>query len=127
MPASIPTAQLNRMRAQVLSTLPDTCILYRQTVANDGAGGATRGSVAVTGGTVACRLETRRSGRMDMLQVANGKIEQEYMVTLILPYDAPIAEHYLVAVTGGDVWQVIALDEGKSNVIVRTAVLERFD
>lgn len=120
---TISDAQLARMRAQV--PLPDTAVISSMTAVADGAGGWTETWAAVSGGTVACRLDPVKGGNSGIVTVPGreGLIVQYQLTT---EYDAPLAVNRRVTI-GGDVYEVVQLSDDHSWRVSRRALLSRID
>jgi hypothetical protein len=117
------TAELAQMRSDVANMLPDTAIIYAITSTVDGAGGATFGTAAVTGGTVACRVDPNGVGKNRVIvEPARQGLMAEYIITL--PYNAPISAGNQVA-TGGNTYQVVDLVRDHSWNVSRRALANR--
>lgn len=115
-------AQLAAMRDDVARLLPGTAILQNKTVASDGAGGGSVTWAAVTGGTVACRLDPlRRQGAGEETYGLRESAANLYQLTL--PYDAPLLMDYRVLYNGVP-YEVRTVDEQKDwGVSVRAVVV----
>ena len=100
-------AELARMRADVAKMMPGTAIIQALTTASDGAGGVTETWAAVTGGTVACRMDPLNVGTQIETAGMAEAVRTEFQLTL--PYDAPISAFNRVSV-GGVVYEVRQLD-----------------
>ncbi len=116
---TIPDAMLASMRDTI--PLPNTAIIKEKSVVNDGGGGRTVSYAAVSGGTVACRLDpVETSTDQDMELIGRQILEQKYRLTV--PHDAPLVAHCRVAVDSVD-YEVIQLNEAHDwNVAVRATV-----
>lgn len=111
-------ADLTRMRAEVARMLPGAAIIQELTAASDGAGGVTETWAAVTGGTVACRIDPlRRVAQIESTGMAEA-IVLEYQVTL--PYDAPISAQNRLVIEG-TAYEVRQLDAVHSWNVSRRA------
>jgi hypothetical protein len=116
-------AELAQMRADVANMLPDSAVIYGANAVYDGAGGVTETSTAVTGGTVACRVDPIKSkGSNVVIDPAREGLDFEYMITM--PYDAPIAANRTI-VTGGNTYEVVGLAREHSWNVSRRALVNR--
>lgn len=104
----ISTRQLARMRQQVEDRLPDTCVIQTHTGAKDSAGRPTQTWAAVTGGTVACRVD-RMTSRQDMSFVDAAREQTEIRYQLTVPYDAPLEANCRV-IHDGKTYEILQLD-----------------
>lgn len=120
----ITTRQLAKMRQQVEDRLPDTCVIQASTNAVDTGGAFEKTWAAVTGGTVACRVD--RLGQAQILNQVDALREQiEVRYQLTVPYDAPLAANYRV-VHNTKTYDVLQLDIDHSwNVSKKAIVVER--
>lgn len=120
---TISDAQLARMRAQV--PLPDTAVISAMTAVADGAGGWAETWAAVSGGTVAARLDPINSRSTGIVTVPGreGLIVQYQLTTV---YDAPLAVNRRVTI-GGDVYEIVSLSDAHSWNVSRRALLSRID
>lgn len=116
--------QLAAMRDDVANLLPGTAIISSMTAVADGAGGWAETWAAVSGGTVACRLDpvTGRSG----IVTVPGREGLIVQYQLTVPYDAPIAVNRRVTV-GGDTFEIVQLSDDHSWRVSRRALLSRID
>lgn len=111
---------LTAARADVANLLPDSCVIQSKTLVSDGAGGNTVTWAAVTGGTVACRLDPLPiRGAIEM--VGN---QESTVVTyrLSVPYDAPLAEDRRV-VSGGNTYEIVQMDIDQTKRVARRAIV----
>jgi hypothetical protein len=114
-------AQLTSMRSQVETLLPDTGVIQVMVRTSDSAGGWTEAGSAVSGGTVACRLDPLTERELSMVVAAREALGVRYRLTM--PHDAPLAADYQV-VTDGHTYQVIQLDADHSCNVSRRAIIE---
>lgn len=123
MTLGLSAAQLARMRAQVSDLLPGTAIIQSPTNTVDSMGGVTQAYAAVSGGTVACRLDPLKM-KGSQLETYGGRETLTKMYQLTVPYNAPLASDYRVVI-GTDTYQVVQLDTEHSwNVSKRGIVAE---
>ena len=91
-------AELVQMRLDVAGMLPDVAIIQTVTLTSDGAGGHSSVWSAVTGGTVACRVDPLQT-RESVDYTANREtLIRKWQVTL--PYDAPIVPDARLVIGG---------------------------
>lgn len=125
MSIGITDEMLSMMRGQVEELLPDTAIIQSVIDASDGAGGQSSTWTAVTGGTVLCRIDpSARAADLVSDQVGRETLEHIYQLTV--PYNAPIAPHYRVAI-GGENYEIVQLTENHSWRVSRRATIKRVD
>lgn len=113
------SSELAVLRADVLTTLADTCVIQTVTRATDEAGNV--GETYANGATVACRLDPvsrRRTG--DEHVAAAERAIMFYVLTL--PYDVSIALGGRV-VHGGKTYEIVELDDTHSLRIVKRATV----
>lgn len=115
-------AQLAKMRADVARMLPGTAIIQAVSNVSDGSGGFTETWAAVTGGTVACRVDPIRRGVQIEQIAAQEAMEIEYQLTL--PYNAPVLQGRR-AVIGGTTYEIRSIDEDKSWAVSKRARIVR--
>lgn len=124
MSLGVSLSQLVQMRADVAQLLPGTAILNTRTQTTDGAGGFTTGTVAVTGGTVACRFDPANS-KSQLFEIAKaGVFAFEYVVTL--PWDAPVALGQVVAYAN-KFYEITSLTDEHSWRVSRRATASRVE
>ena len=113
--------ELAQLRADFAELMPDTAVIQSVTLVSDGAGGNTPSWAAVTGGTVACRIDplNLRGSRVQLVAIQESLLVS-YQGTF--PHDAPLAENYRV-VTGSNTYEVVQLDVDHSNRACRRAIL----
>lgn len=112
------------MQGQVEEILPDTCIIQTHTGAKDSAGRPTQTWTAVTGGTVACRVDPIGQNQM-MGQVDAMREQTEIRYQLTVPHDAPLAANCRV-VHDNKTYQILQLDVDHSwNVSLKAIMVER--
>jgi hypothetical protein len=90
--------ELAAMRGDVLDMLPGTAIIQSAANSSDGAGGWTETWTAVTGGTVACRIDPFK--RLGNIETAGSEEALNYSYQLTLPYNAPIEPGNRVQING---------------------------
>ena len=112
-------AQLATMRSDVARMLPGTAIIHAFVAAANSAGEWSETWTAVSGGTVACRLDPIKAQNIVMAGGAEG-FKVDYQLTL--PYDAPIDVGHRVTYAG-NAYEVRQLSDLHSwNVSVRAQV-----
>lgn len=79
---------LLRMRTDMADLMPDIGTILAEQRTPDGAGGFTSTYVAVTGGTVACRIDPMTSSNAQKIIAQREGYLIEYQLTV--PYNAPI-------------------------------------
>jgi SPP1 family predicted phage head-tail adaptor len=79
--------QLAEMRATVNDALPDTCLVQRRTIVNDGGGGQTE--TWADHATVACRIAPVGGGEG---RVAGGRVEDETTHVVTMPAGTDVTE-----------------------------------
>lgn len=124
MSIGINAAQLERMRNQVEQLLPGTAIIQAPTYAPDEMGSVGNPTyAAVTGGTVACRLDPiSTSASENAVMAGRETLVKTYRLTL--PHDAPLAADCRVVI-GANTYGVMQIYEAHSwNVSVRGIVEE---
>lgn len=115
--------ELAQLRADVLETLPETCMILRPSASADTYGHAdpTYGTAVVS---VRCRLDPEyRRGNGEL--VAGREANRSYF-TLSLPYDADLRDGDRVVIASGnyEVWQLHGtqtMRAVKRAVVVKTA------
>lgn len=123
MALGISTAQLTKMRSQVEELLPDTCVIQSSTNALDASGYPTETYTAVSGGTVACRVDPLNL-RGGQLAIFSERETTRIMYQFTTEYDAPLLTNYRI-VTGGNTYEVIQVDVSHSwNVSKRAIIAE---
>jgi len=122
MQTGLTAAQLARMREQVAGMLPDVCVIQAATYTSDGAGGWTESYQAVTGGTVACRLDPL--GARTRAETDAAQESQKSFYELTVPYGASLAMDRVVLV-GGVRYDIAELHGAESWAVTRTARLTR--
>lgn len=119
----IATHLLERIKARVALFLGDTCKIEAEVDAVGEMGEPTH-TWAVVAAEVACRvIDARQSGLSAMMNVG----EQEAMVDtyrLIVPVGTALDVDQRVTV-GGDVYQIVALVDGRSDAAEAQAVMTR--
>jgi len=122
----IPDALLTSFRAQVAARLPDTCVIQARSDTGDGAGGpGTVAYTAVTGGTVACRIDPIKSNSQDVLQVGRGEhLRVQYQLTA--PHDAPVEIDRRLVINGEN-YEVVSLSAEHSWRVSTRAIIGRID
>lgn len=119
----ISTAQLAKMRSQVLELLPGTCVIQSPTNSTGSMGGVTQTYAAVAGGTVACRVDPLGNTSAEIALYAQRETTK-IIQRLTVPYDAPLAPNYRV-VTGGNTYEVVSINAVHSwNVSKRAIITE---
>jgi head-tail adaptor len=114
-------AQLARMRAQLNARLPGTAVIQQAIRTPDGAGGWSETWTAVTGGTVACRLDPIGVGTVRETSIAlRETLVVRYRLTV--PYDAPLAADFRVVING-KTYEIVQLDDQHSQRVSRRAVV----
>lgn len=116
---SLSNAELEYMREDVESLLPDTCAVLSATVTNDGAGGFTEAWGTVTA-SVACRIDAI-SGKE---QLAGGAIDPFHRYVLTVPYDTTLTTSYRIE-HGDETYSIISVDSDKSWATCRRAIVEQ--
>jgi head-tail adaptor len=110
------------MRADVARMLPDTCVIeaISGSVPN-GAGGQADTWAAVSGGTVACRVDPLKT-RGDKIVIQSLREVTELRYQLTVPYDAPITQACRV-VHDTHTYQIIQLDADHSENVSKRAII----
>lgn len=118
-------AELAAMRDDVASMLPGTAIIQSKSRASDGAGGGSATWAAVTGGTVAARLDpmTRQGGGAEEYALREAGVN---IYQLTLPYNAPLAMDNRVQM-GGINYEVRSVDTGKDWAVSLRAVVVKVE
>ena len=113
--------EITQLHADFVELMPDTCVIMSVTLVSDGAGGNTPSWAAVTGGTVACRVDplNLRGSRVQVIAVEE-VLTINYQGTF--PHDAPLAEDRRV-VTDGNTYEIVQLDVDHTNRATRRAIL----
>jgi hypothetical protein len=109
-------AQLARMRADVLRTLPGTAVIQAVTTSPDGAGGFIETWAAVAGGAVPCRVDP--INLHSQIERAGGAEAVTIEYTITLPDDAPAAPGNRL-VTGGQTYEIRRITDEHSWRIVK--------
>lgn len=120
MSIGISTAELAAMRAEIALMLPDACTIQQPTETVDASGASTFTYATVTGGSVACRLDPINSRAQDYRSTA----DREALSTdrlLTVPYNAPLAAGYRIAITGGQTYEIVGLIDDHSWRVCRRA------
>lgn len=117
----ITAAELDTMRTVLENTLPDTAVIQSSAYASDGEGGGTITWSAVTGGTVACRLDPIPSGAA-YDAVTAGKESLRVLRQLTVPHDAPLAMDRRVVV-GSQTYEIVNLADDNSWRLDRRAIV----
>lgn len=110
------------MRADVAELLPDTCVIQFPGTAVDAGGAPLEAYVAVTGGTVGCRLDPLKE-RSSAVGQEIGRESLAYARQLTCPHDAPLGENAR-CVIGGRNYEVVALVEDHSWRVSRRAIVK---
>lgn len=117
-------AEITAMRTQIGVTLTDTCVIQAVTNTSDGAGGVTPLWAAVTGGTVACRVDHMpMRGQQEVIAGAEALIADFY---LILPYDAPVAANRRV-IHNGSTYEIRTIADDGSILLLKKCRIARID
>lgn len=121
---ALSTRQLTTFRNQVADILPTTCVIQTNAGTVDDTGAYESVWAAVSGGTVACRVD--RLGQAQLMSQVDVMREQtEIRYQLTVPYDAPLAANCRV-VTGGKTYDILQLDVDHSwNVSKKAIAVER--
>ena len=117
---TLSASQLARMRTQASALLYSTGVLQAATLTPDGAGGVSESWAAVTGGTVACRLDPL--GLTSRQNVAALRESAVAAYRLSTPHDSPLAEGQQVVV-GGNTYQVLQFDVDHDQRVLRRAIV----
>lgn len=125
MAIGLSSSQLAKMRAQTEELLPDTCVIQSPTNSTDSSGYPTQGYSAVSGGTVACRLDplNLRGGQVEIYQ---SRETTRIMYQFTTEYDAPLLTDYQI-VTGGNTYQVIQVDVSHSWNVSKRAIIAKVE
>lgn len=116
-------AQLTMMRNQVEQLLPDTCIIEANSPTASGGYWGDDSWSAVSGGTVACRVDPINSASDEIsYNLARETISELYQLTV--PYDAPLQAHYRVVISSV-AYEMVQIDTGHSWNVSRRAVIRR--
>lgn len=115
-------SELTAMRADVAQMLPQTAVISAPTWVSDGSGGGTVTHSAVTGGTVACRLDPL-SLRSKEASLTAGQETLLVGYRATFPYDAPLAQNYQVVVDS-HTYQIMQLDADHAQRVSRRAILQ---
>lgn len=121
MALGIDSTLLAQMRADVAELLPDQAIIQEVVRTSDSRGGWTESYAAVTGGTVACRIDPldQRGSEVEQ-QIGRETLVQRYQLTV--PYDAPILPDYQVTISS-TTYQVLQLFNEHSWNISKRAIV----
>lgn len=114
------SAQLAKMRADVIATLPDEVALYRRDETVDDAGNVIPTMTLVS--QIPCRLDPmRQPSGSNQVEGGQELLKRQYQLTL--PYDAELAKNWQ-AVIDGKTYEVVDLHPDHSwNVSVRAVVV----
>jgi hypothetical protein len=111
----ISDSDLSLMRADVAFMLPDVAIIQTVARVSDGAGGWAETWTAVTGGTVACRVDPLKRDAIDYTAKREALI-RKWQVTL--PYNAPIVPEARLLI-GGVTYDVTVIHDNHSDNVSR--------
>lgn len=105
------TADLDGMRTTLNQSLPDTCVIMRPAVTDDGQGGQTQAYAA--SGTVACRLSPHTSRQTGDEEVRGNRVAGvlERMITLPNATDVALTDQLHV---GSQTFDVTAIHAPRS-------------
>lgn len=112
-------SELAQLRADILATLPDTCVIQRASAGTSTYYFANEGTASAVG-TVACRLDP--FNQMDSAGMVAGREANRATWRLTLAYDADISDGDQVVVNG-HTFQVMQLHDVHSDHAVRRALL----
>lgn len=108
--SAINARQIARMRSHVTNyLLPGTAVIQSLTTGHDSGGAATETWTAVTGGTVACRLDPVGQSTSAEVELNFGKETLNVLQQLTVPHDAPLNEHNRVVINSDETWEIIQL------------------
>lgn len=113
-------AQLTRMRAQLETLLPQSAVIQAVTRTSDGAGGWLEAWEAVSGGTVAARLDPL--GKAERTAALGEAETMTIRYQLTVPHDAPIAQDRRVVIEG-NTYEVVQLDADHGWNVSRRAIV----
>lgn len=117
----ISDSQLTAMRSQVANTLFGTCVISAPAFVSDGAGGGSVTYTAVSGGTVACRIDPMGARQENVgINWQQEVLKVKYQLTV--PYDAPLAADYQVT-SEGHTYEIMQLDIDQSKRVARRAII----
>ena len=111
---TLSNAELEIMRADLLTLLPDTCQIISLTQTPDGSGGVTTTEGTVT---AACRKDTKTGNFVAL----DGKVETGRKEMITLPYDTSITENDLI-VHNSTRYNVVFITDGSWMVSKRVEV-----
>ncbi len=112
------SAELDQMRADINSLLPDTGTITVLTKVSDGQGGQTE-SWATLKANVACRVDAQSGD--EVLNSETLKPHHRYMLTV--PYDTTITTAHRF-VHGGQTYNIISVNVDQSWIGCKRCVLE---
>lgn len=118
----ISSDDLSYMRDYAESWMPDTCQIEDFARVSDGAGGFTESWSAV--GTVACRIDPTQTTEQDVKISGKDTLRSVYLISL--PYDCGLTDEHRI-VCGGDIYQVLQMDNAHSGKISIRARIARYD
>lgn len=110
------------MRADVAFMLPDVAVIQTKTLTSDNAGGWAETWTAVTGGTVACRVDPLKSRESVDYTAKREALIRKWQVTL--PYNAPIVPEARLVIGGVSYDVTVIHDVHSDNVSRRCEVAE---
>jgi hypothetical protein len=114
----IPADELAGMRAEINHLLPDTCTILSVTRTSNGSGGFTESMGTVSAG-VACRLDFMSGSEAIVAQALTPLSRWE----LTVPTGTSITQTSRILI-GGNTYNVLSVDTGKSWAGCMRAVLE---
>lgn len=115
----MPSDELARARLDMSATLPGTCDILSLTRASDGQGGWAETWGTASAG-VACRIAAQRGAE----SIGGAAVLASYTFVLSVPYDTALTEAHRVK-SDGITYTVRAVDRGKSQGLLKRAIIER--
>lgn len=115
-------ADLVQMRADVAQMLPDVAIIQTRALTSDNAGGWSEVWTAVTGGTVACRIDPLKTREGIDYTASREALIRKWQVTL--PHDAPIVPEARLVISGVSYDVVVIHDNHSWRVSRRCEIVE---
>lgn len=117
----LPDAELNAMRTELETLMPDTVVIQTVARASDGQGGWVDSWAA--SGTVSGRIDPapfQFSGE----EKAGGAVQPHHAYFVTIPYDTTITTNNRVVVNS-ETYEITSVDKGKSWAITKRVIVER--